>query len=171
MGQPEEQRNRFHHVHRYLTPLAMAVVVPGLLFAPLEPARRWGAAALLAYSLAVNFLSHRWSTGDAAAIGKLRVISNYITNIGLVCLMYAGWPAVWILLLMMSIGPAIYQNRKDALNSSLAVAFMMVAAQAGFGEYRLAAWAQALVQSAAIVLLGLFVNGLASRGPGASEGV
>lgn len=158
---------RVRHVHSHLTPLAILAVAPGLMFTPLPERHRVVGAVLFFYAIMMNYLSMYLIANNRSVenIAKLRVVSNYVTNIGLACILYRTWPMVWLLLLMMSIGPAIYQPRKEAMGSSAAVAMMLLAVHHFFGETGLGPWLEVSAKAGAVVLLGLFVNGLAALAP------
>lgn len=152
---------RIRRVNDHLTPLGVLVVAPGLMFAPLSAGPRALAMALFLLSLAVNLGSIKFLRRDVDRYGKARVAGNYVASAGLVCLLYRAWPTVWVLLLLMSLGPATYQSRRDTLKSSAAVAALLCAAQFFYGEPTLAAWMEAGVKAAVIVLSAMFVNGVA----------
>lgn len=154
---------KFRHVNNHLTPLAILVVVPGLLVARLSRFELLLSAALLAYAILTNYLSvilFRLFRANVEQLAKLRVISNYVVNIALVLVLYRVWPSIWLVLLLMAVGPALYQSRRDATLTGIAVAAVLLVVHGAFGTYTALAWADAGVKACAIVILSLFVSGL-----------
>ncbi len=78
-------------------------------------------------------------------------------------LLYAAWPSVWLLLLLSSIGVAIYQPRKDSFRASIAFALMLIVIHWMFGEQSVWAWTEAGVMASMLILLNMYVNGLVKR--------
>ena len=151
---------RFRHVNDHLTPLAVVVVVPGLSLAPLSRVRMLVSGGLLVYSVLMNYLSMFLLRRDLVVVGRFRVVSNYVVTIGLVWVLYTAWPTVWLLLLLTSVGPALYQDRRDAILTGLAMAVFLLVVHGLLGAHSGAAWAEAGVKAYAIVALSLFVSGL-----------
>lgn len=151
---------RFRHVNDHLTPLAAVVVVPGLFVAPLSRFHILLGAGLLVYSILMNYLSIFLLRRDVEMVGKFRVISNYVVNIALVLVLYKVWPTVWLLLLLMSVGPALYQDRRDAMLTGVAVAALFLVVHGLWGTHSAGAWAEAVVKAYAIVAFSLFVSGV-----------
>ena len=149
-----------HHVNAHLTPLAAIIVIPGLLVAPLPMRAAVVAVILIVFSVVVNCVSMYLMKGNRARlVGGIRVATNYVVNIFLSWLLYAAWSPVWLLLLT-SIGVAVYQSRRDSLVTGLAIALMLLAVHWNFGESSMLAWTEAGVKASIIILFNLFVNGL-----------
>ena len=150
-----------HHVNDHLTPLAAIIVIPGILVAPLPIRGAVVAGILIFLSVVVNYVSVYLMKGKSARfIGSIRVGTNYVVNIFLSWLLYAAWGPVWLLLLLMSIGVAVYQTRRDSLIAALAIALMLLAVHWNFGDHSVLAWTEVGVKASIIILLNLFVNGL-----------
>ena len=115
---------KFRHVNDHLTPLAVLVVLPGVLLAALSRADVWLSVGLLAYAVLMNYVSVLVPSRNVQRLAKFRVGSNYVVNIALVWVLYRVWPSVWLLLLLMSVGPALYQSRRDATLTGVAVAVL-----------------------------------------------
>ena len=152
---------KLRHVNNHLTPLAVLVVVPGLLVARLSRLEILLSVGLLAYAVLTNALVTVLLQRNVELLTKLRVISNYVVNIALVLLLYRVWPSIWLVLLLMSVGPALYQSRRDATLTGVAVAALLLVVHGAFGTYSAVAWADAGVKASTIVVLSLFVSGLA----------
>lgn len=148
------------HVNDYLTPLAALIVLPGLLVTALPLPAVIVGGALIACSVLVNYLSILLVKFDIRLVGKLRVGSNYVVNIFLLWLLYRSWPLVWSLLLLMSLGLAVYQTRRDSFLSGLALIAMLLAVHWSYGGHSLEDWAIVGVKASMIIVLNLFVNGL-----------
>ena len=162
-GNPERRRlseAKIRYVNNYLTPLAAVIVVPGLIVAPLPLIAKIVGGVLITYSVLLNYLTVYVIERDARFIGALRVGSNYTVNIFLLWLLYVAWPVTWILLLLMSLGIAVYQNRRDSFQASLALSLMLLVVHWNFGESSLWGWALVATEMVTIVLFNLFVNGL-----------
>ena len=152
------------HVNDHLTPLAAIIVIPGLFVAKLPMLETMLAGSLILVSVAINYLLMFLAKAEKARFfGSIRVTSNYIVNIVLLWMLYAAWPPVWLLLLLMSIGVAIYQPRKDSLRTSVAFSLMLIVVHMIFGEQSSTAWIEVGVMSWMIVLMNLYVNGLVRR--------
>ena len=147
-------------VNNHLTPLAAFIVVPGLIVAPLPKLAVALGGILITFSVSLNYLSIRLSKRKTRLIGTLRVGSNYSVNIFLLWLLYSAWPPVWMLLLLMSIGVAVYQSRRDSLLASLALALLLVTVHWSFGVHSMQDWAVVGVEGSLIILSNLFVNGV-----------
>jgi hypothetical protein len=154
--------NRLRHVNDHLTPLAVVVVVPGLFVVSLSKLVAILSVGLLAYAVIVNHASVAFFGRSPERVAKLRVVSNYVVNIALVWLLYAGWPAIWLLLLLMAVGPASYLRWRDALWTGIAVAAFLFVIHGLLGSQSMAAWASVGVEACAIVILSLFVSGLSA---------
>jgi hypothetical protein len=151
---------KFRHVNDHLTPLAVLVVLPGVLLAALSRADVWLSVGLLAYAVLMNYVSVLVPSRNVQRLAKFRVGSNYVVNVALVWMLYRVWPSVWLLLLLMSVGPALYQSRRDATLTGVAVAVLLLAIHALSGTHSALAWAEAGVKACAIVVFSLFVSGL-----------
>ncbi|MDA2933113.1 hypothetical protein MYX82_02090 [Acidobacteria bacterium AH-259-D05] len=151
---------KLRHVNDHLTPLAALIVVPGLLVAPLPALAAIVGGILIAFSVFINYLSIYLMKRDVRFIGTIRVGSNYVVNIFLSWLLYAAWPLVWMLLLLMSIGVAVYQSRRDSLVAGWAIALMLVAVHWNYGGESLQDWTMVGIKASIIILFNLFVNGL-----------
>ena len=151
---------KFRQVNNHLTPLAVLIVVPGLLVAPLPKLVVISSGILIAYSVFINYLSLYLLKRNIRLIGSIRVGSNYAVNICLLWLLYSAWPLVWVLFLLMSIGVALYQSRRDSLLAGAAIALMLLAVHWSFGGDSLQDWAIVGVKASIIILLNLFVNNL-----------
>ena len=162
---------KFRHVNNHLTPLAALIVVPGLFVAPLPKLMVISSGILIAYSVFINYLSMYLLKRNISLIGSIRVVSNYAVNICLLWLLYSAWPLVWVLFLLMSIGVALYQSRRDSLLGAGAIALMLLAVHWNFGGDSLQDWAIVGVKASIIILLNLFVNSLLSMSnrPGRGE--
>jgi len=155
---------KLRHVNDHLTPLAAIIVIPGLLVAGLPMRAAIIAASLIVMSVVVNYTLMYLARGDKTRFyGSIRVVINYVVNIILSWLLYAVWGPVWLLMLLMSIGVAIYQKRKDSLMAGLAFALMLLVIHWNFGEQSLVAWTEAGVKAAILILVNLYVNGLVKR--------
>ena len=152
------------HVNDHLTPLAAIIVIPGLLVATLPMRAVVVAGGLIFLSVVVNYTLMYLMRGNRARfIGSIRVTTNYAVNIVLSWLLYAAWGPVWLLLLLMSIGVAIYQSRRDSLIAGLAFSLMLLVVHWNFGEQSVLAWTEAGVKASMVILLNLYVNGLMRR--------
>jgi hypothetical protein len=151
---------KLRHVNDHLTPLAVIIVVPGLLVAPMPMRARVVAGILIGLSVVINYLLIYLMKLDIRFIGTVRVSVNYIVNIFLSWLLYAAWGPVWLLLLLMSLGVAVYQTRRDSFLAGSAIALMLLTVHWSYGDLSLLGWAVAGVQASIIVLFNLFVNGL-----------
>lgn len=67
--------------------------------------------------------------------------------------LYRVWPSVWLPRLLMSIGPALYQSRRDATLTGVAVAVLLLAIHALSGTHSAIAWAEAGVKACAAVAI------------------
>ncbi len=180
-GDPDRRRlsdQKIRYVNNHLTPLAVVIVVPGLIVTPLPLIAAIVGWVLITYSVLINYLTVYLMDRNARFIGSLRVGSNYTVNIILLWLLYAEWPVVWVLLLLMSLGIAVYQHRRDSFLASLTLGTMLLVVHWNFGENSLWGWALVLTEFTIIVLFNLFVNGLLQmeavegngQGSGAEEG-
>ncbi|MFH1725218.1 MAG: hypothetical protein ABII00_11445 [Elusimicrobiota bacterium] len=151
---------KIRHVNDHLTPLAVLIVVPGLFVAPLSKLVLIPSAVLITYSVIFNYLSLYLMKRDITLASGLRVGSNYVVNICLLWLLYSVWPLVWVLLVLMSIGVAVYQNRRDSLRTGIAISILLLAVHWAYGGSTLIDWTNACVKACVIVLFNLFVNGL-----------
>lgn len=151
---------KIRYVNNHLTPLAVVIVVPGLIVVPLPLIATIVGWVLITYSVLINYLTVYVIHRDARFIGALRVGSNYTVNIILLWLLYAEWPVAWLLLLLMSFGIAVYQQRRDAFQASLALSMMLLVVHWNFGDNSLAGWTLVATEVSIIVLVNLFVNGL-----------
>jgi hypothetical protein len=155
---------KLRHVNEHLTPLAAIIVIPGLLVTDLPMSSAVAAGSLIILSVIVNYILMYLAKGSRARfIGSVRVVINYVANIILSWLLYADWSPVWLLLLLMSIGVAVYQPRRDSLLAGLAFAMMLVVVHWNFGEQSLLAWSEVGVKASMLILLSLYVNGLVKR--------
>jgi len=153
--------DKLRHVNDHLTPLAAIIVLPGLLVANLPMRSAIVAGALIVLSVILNYTLLYLARGSRARFfGSIRVVVNYVVNILLLWLLYAVWSPVWLLLLLMSIGVAVYQNRRDSLLAGLAFALMLLVVHWNFGEQSVMAWTEAGVKASMVTLLNLYVNGL-----------
>ncbi|MDA2925280.1 hypothetical protein MYX65_11650 [Acidobacteria bacterium AH-259-L09] len=160
---------KLRHVNNHLTPLAVLIVVPGLIVVPLPKLAVVVGGILIAYSVSINYLSIYLVKRDIRFIATVRVGSNYSVNIFLLWLLYSTWPPVWTLLLLMSIGVAVYQNRRDSFLCSLTLAWVLLVVHWSFGVHSLQAWAIVGVEASIIILFSLFVNGLLEATPERQE--
>ncbi len=161
-SKPIMSAEKLRHVNNHLTPLAVLIVVPGLLVAPLPKLVFISSGILIAYSVFINYLSIYLLKRNIRLIGSIRVGSNYAVNICLLWLLYLAWPLVWVLFLLMSVGVALYQSRRDSLLGAGAIALMLLAVHWSFGGDSLQDWAIVGVEASIIILLNLFVNSLLS---------
>ncbi len=159
---------KFHHVNDHLTPLAALIVVPGLLVAPIPGRAAIIGGILIGISVVVNYLTIHLMKDDVRFIGRVRVGANYVSSIFLLWLLYVAWPLVWMLLILMSFGVAVYQNRRDSFIAACAIASMLPIVHWNFGEPLLFDWAVVWVKAFSIITINLFVNGLL-RLPSVSE--
>lgn len=159
---PLMSAEKFRHVNGHLTPLAVLIVVPGLLVAPLPKLVVISGGILIAYSVFINYLSLYLLKRNIRLIGSIRVGSNYVVNICLLWLLYSAWPLVWVLFLLMSIGVALYQSRRDSLVAGAAIALMLLVVHWSYGGDSLQDWAIVGVKASIIILVNLFVNSLLS---------
>ena len=127
-------------VNHHLTPLAAIIVVPGLIVGPLPQLVVVVGALLIGCTLGINYLSVYLMKQHVPLIRKLRVGTNYTANIFLLWLLYSTWPPVWMLLLLMSIGLAVYQNRRDSLLANFALVTLLLAVHWVFGGHSLRDW-------------------------------
>ncbi|MDA2935247.1 hypothetical protein MYX82_13040 [Acidobacteria bacterium AH-259-D05] len=151
---------KFRHVNDHLTPLAALIVVPGLLVAPLPRPAAIVGGILIASSVLINYVSIYLMKSNVRFIGAIRVGTNYVVNIFMSWLLYVAWPLVWLLLVLMSIGVAVYQSRRDSLVASCAIAFMLLVVHWSLGGELLFDWAVVWIKAFFIITLNLFVNGL-----------
>lgn len=152
---------KLRHVHDHLTPLAAIIVIPGILVANLPTRAAVIAGCLIAFSVVANYtLMYLMRGNRARSIGSTRVVINYVVNIVLSWLLYAAWGPVWLLLLLMTLGVAIYQPRKDSLLAGLAFALMLLVVHWNFGDQSVLAWTEVGVKASMLILLNLYVNGL-----------
>lgn len=153
--------DKLRHVNDHLTPLAAIIVLPGLLVANLPMRDAVIAGALIILSVILNYTLMYLAKGNKARFfGSIRVVVNYVVNIVLSWLLYAVWSPVWLLLLLMSIGVAVYQNRRDSFLAGLAFTLMLLVVHWNFGEHSLMAWTEVAVKASMVMLLNLYVNGL-----------
>ena len=151
---------KIRYVNNLLTPLAVVIVVPALIVNPLPLIAAIVGWVLITYSVLINYLTVYVIHRDARFIGALRVGSNYTVNIILLWLLYGVWPVAWVLLLLMSLGIAVYQQRRDSFQASLALSMMLLVVHWNFGDTTLWGWTLAATEVTTIVLFNLFVNGL-----------
>jgi hypothetical protein len=155
---------KLRHVNDHLTPLAAIIVIPGLLVASVPMPSAIIAGSLIVLSVLVNYTLMYLAGGNRARlIGSVRVATNYVVNIVLLWLLYAAWGPVWLLLLLMSIGVAVYLPRRDSLFAAVAFALMLVAVHWNFAEHSVLAWTEVGVKASMIILLNLYVNGCVRR--------
>lgn len=159
MDKDQAALDRMRHVNSHLTPMAVVIVAPALFLAPVSKAVALTGAALLAYSLLLNFLTLSWARHHAERTRKLRVFSNYAVNIILLWLFYPVWPTMWLLLLLMSVGVA-YQTRRAEIVSGAVFAAMLLAVHLIMGERSLTATVQAATQAALIFAFSLFTGAI-----------
>jgi len=153
--------DKLRHVNDHLTPLAAIIVLPALLVADLPVSSAIVVGTLIVLSVMLNYSLMYLARGNKARFfGSIRVVVNYVVNILLLWLLYATWSPVWLLLLLMSIGVAVYQNRRDSLLAGLAFAAMLLVVHWNFGELSMMAWTQVGVEASMVVLVNLYVNGL-----------
>jgi hypothetical protein len=153
--------DKLRHVNDHLTPLAAIIVLPALLVADLPVSSAIVVGSLIVLSVILNYSLMYLARGNKARFfGSIRVVVNYVVNILLLWLLYATWSPVWLLLLLMSIGVAVYQNRRDSFLAGLAFAVMLLVVHWNFGELSMMAWTQVGVEASMVILVNLYVNGL-----------
>ena len=165
MAEKPVSAEKLRLVNHHLTPLAAIIVVPGLIVVPLPSLVVVAGALLVGCTVSINYLSIYLAKQHAPLIKKVRVGTNYTANIVLLWLLYSTWPPVWMLLLLMSIGVAVYQNRRDSLLAGFALVTLLLAVHWVFGEHSLRDWAVVGVEGSLIVMANLFVNGLSGVAP------
>jgi len=74
---------KIRRVNNHFTPLALLVVLPALFLASIPKFALIASAILITYSTALNYVSAYLVEEKLRLIGPLRVVSNYVVNIGL----------------------------------------------------------------------------------------
>ncbi len=151
---------KMSHVDNHLTPLAVAVVAPGLFLAPIGRTLTIVGTILLLFSLAVNGTALYYGRQEAGRIGKFRVVSNFVVNIAFLWILYPVWPPVWILLLLMSAGVGAYQGQGRETVLGAIFAGMLLVVHAVFGDHSVLGWAEALTKAVVVFMFSLYVAGL-----------
>ena len=148
------------HVNDHLTPLAILIVVPGLLVAQMPLSVRVCGGILIIWSLTVNYVTANVLGHHSGALAKFRVGSNYVVNIALLWMLYVPWPIIWTLFLLTAYGLAVYQSRRDALRSAVMIALLLLVVHGAMGVWSIAEWVLVGIKAAIIVISAPFVNGL-----------
>jgi len=157
---PTISKRRLRHVNSYLTPLAVAVVVPGLAFGEMPGAVRASCGGLIAFSAAVIVLTAGVLKNDAGTLSKLRVGTNYAVNVLLLLMLYPYWPMVWALMLLMAYGLAVYQSPGEAFKSACAIALFLLFVHGTVGILTVEEWAVVGIKAAIIIVSAPFISGL-----------
>jgi hypothetical protein len=149
-------------IGRYATPLAIGLILGGILFAPLDPTRRHISLALLLVSAFLNLffvrLIARFSLQTRASLAKVRATANLWINIALVYMMSPVWPPIWLLLSLSSVATAIYGTRERTMVTAVFLAVVLTVINLCHGLNTPFDWALVVVKAGFIFLTSLMIN-------------
>ena len=174
MAAPGVDKGKTHLVNQYFTPLAVLLVVNGVILTrPPSPVREI-TIGLLAFSILFNFLSNRSldrAVGAGAGKLNLRVWVNFAVSALQVYLLGKAWDPIWLLLILTPVACAIYGARaKTLLFSFLSIAVILLI-HGLRGPSSPVEWAAQLAHGAFIVLLSLALLELTRQLHGARDEV
>ncbi|MBI4396596.1 MAG: hypothetical protein HY548_05840 [Elusimicrobia bacterium] len=165
MNQPDVPQDvrRVVLVSRYSTPLAILLVVIGVVAS--QPVGHVKAASLglLAFSVLFNILYVRVVKNLSTVkpwMSLVRRLVNLGVNVALVYLLGAYWPILWFLLALTPIATAIYDTRGKTVLVAVGVSIILFLIQASKEISTVIDWGQQAAASACIIFLSLMINDL-----------
>jgi membrane-associated HD superfamily phosphohydrolase len=166
-----DNRESFHQgetlalIGRYATPLALILILTGLIFSPLSHLPRRIVAVLFISSAFLNFsfvpLVSRLPEGTRSLLAKSRASINLWINIVLVYLLGTAWPPIWLLLSISSVATAIYGKRERALLTAVFLTVVLGIVNALHSLNTPYNWALVAAKGSFIILTSLMINVLA----------
>ncbi|MEK7745177.1 MAG: hypothetical protein AAB576_00745 [Elusimicrobiota bacterium] len=152
-------------VSRYATPLAILLVVLGIIVSNPEGWARDISLFLLCFGILFNLAAGWWMRKKDQvhpAFMGFRLALNLGSNILIVYLLGGYWSPIWMLLALTPMATAIYDSRAKTLGISAGVVFILVLLQALRGMNSPLDWGQVAARGCFIVLMSLMINDLAA---------
>lgn len=152
-------------VSRYATPLAIFLVVLGILLSDPEGWARDLSLFLLCFGILFNLAAGWWMKRKDQvhpAFIRLRLALNLGANILIVYLLGGYWSPIWMLLALTPMAAAIYDSKAKTLSVSAGIVVVLFLLQALRGMNSPLDWGQTAAQGCFIVLMSLMINDLAA---------
>lgn len=148
-------------LNRYFTPVAVGVVLFGLILNPdLPKAAFIGCVAIIVSALTFNVVSAVHVVENPASwrkVGYLRVGVNLFLNAGAYLLLYSHWPIVWVLFSLGPVAMAFYGDVPETFFVMGVSAAVMTGCLFYDGIEDPLLWGAAVVQIMFMLLLSLFL--------------
>lgn len=149
----------------YATPLAVFLVILGLIFARPSGRIKELSFGLLVFGLLFNLSLARFLKtyrGNARRLIRLRLFTNLVVNILLVFFLGKYWTPVWLLLVLMPLATAIYESLDKTIAASVSVSFILLTIRILQHPAKPLEWGEHLAYAAFIIMLSLLVHGLSA---------
>lgn len=151
-------------ITRYATPFAVASVTMAVVLSqPRSPYREYS-IGLLALSVVFNLGALEWikaRRADASGVIKLRLILNFLVNVGLVYMLGGYFSAIWLLFALTPIATAIYDTKVKTLGVSVLASAALLLIHAARGNTSPLDWGETASRALFIILMSLMINELA----------
>lgn len=151
-------------LNRYFAPYALILILFAIYFGEPEPSAYKLSLGILAASILVNW----WLSANtyrfihwARQMRALQVWLNFIWTVPLFYLLFPFWAPMWLLFVMAPITAALYMGRWATLGMAAVSAGTMLVIYYLHGVTEGPAAGMAVVQALFIVVVSLFVHGLA----------
>lgn len=163
-GDFDDKGQRFASlVSRYATPLAITVVALGLALSPPRSPQREICAFLLVFGLVFNVaIARLLARGGGTWLLRLRLWTNFGSNIVLVTFMGPYWTPIWLIMTLTPMATAIYGSRKSTIIAAVGTSIALLAIHSTRGYNFRLEWGQQIAYALYITLVSLMVNELST---------
>lgn len=147
----------------YLTPLAILLVLLGVIAGDPDSVTGGLCIMIVLMSSLMNVASvilMKQSPAQVIKIRNLRVGLNYVANFFLLYLLLPLWPEIWLLILLMTIGTAIYSSFGGTFIHCLVFSAVLISISYFLGEMTgIKVW-QTGMHCLVLLFIGPFINRL-----------
>ncbi|MHB2025729.1 MAG: hypothetical protein ACYCPQ_03680 [Elusimicrobiota bacterium] len=154
-------------LNRYFSPFALFLILSAVYFSDPDPFSYRMSLGILAAAVALNW----WLTANtyrfirwARRMRRIQIWANLAWTIPLFYLLQPFWAPMWLLFVMAPVTAALYVGFIETLLTSVVAAGIMIGIYFSRGVFSMGAAeaGMALTQALFILIVALFINGLAA---------